>query len=88
MKILEWININLNNDSYILSIMSQYTPYYKCDEYPEINRRLTTYEYEKVLNYALELGLTNGYMQKKSSASKEYTPEFDLTGVNNKKNGE
>ncbi|MBE5926868.1 MAG: radical SAM protein [Lachnospiraceae bacterium] len=81
MSILNWINHNLKKDSYILSLMNQYTPYYKSIEHPEINRRLTTYEYEKVLNYAIELGLTNGYMQERSSAKKEYTPEFDLTGV-------
>ncbi len=83
MKILKWINDNLDKDSYILSLMNQYTPYYKSIDYPEIDRRLTTYEYRKVLDYAIELGMTNGYMQERSSAKKEYTPEFDLTGVNN-----
>ena len=80
-NILEWLNNNLDKDSYILSLMSQYTPCFKCEEHPEINRRLTTYEYDKVLEYAISLGLTNGYMQERSSAKKEYTPPFDLTGV-------
>ena len=48
---------------------------------PEINRRITSYEYNKVLDTAIALGLTEGFMQKKSSAKEEYTPPFDLEGV-------
>ena len=44
-------------------------------------RRITTYEYRRVVNYAMDLGLSSGYMQQKSSAKEEYTPSFDLTGV-------
>ena len=61
--------------------MSQYTPFYHASDYPEINRRITTYEYEKVLDEAVRLGLTDGYMQEKSSAKEEYTPAFDLEGI-------
>jgi putative pyruvate formate lyase activating enzyme len=60
--------------------MSQYTPFYKSSEYPEISRRIYTYEYERVLEAAQELGL-EGYMQERSSAKEEYTPDFDLSGV-------
>ena len=49
--------------------------------YPEINRRITSYEYNKVLEEAIDLGLTNGFMQEKSSAKEEYTPPFDLEGL-------
>ena len=34
-----------------------------------------------VVNYAMDKGLVQGYMQQKSSAKEEYTPSFDLTGV-------
>ena len=61
--------------------MSQYTPFYRSADYQEINRRITTYEYEKVLNTAIELGLTDGFMQEKSSAKEEYTPPFELEGL-------
>ena len=60
--------------------MSQYTPFYKAAEHG-IGRRITTYEYRRVVNHAMDLGLTAGYMQQKSSAREEYTPSFDLTGV-------
>ena len=46
-----------------------------------IGRRITTYEYRRVVNYAMDKGLVQGYMQQKSSAKEEYTPSFDLTGV-------
>lgn len=80
-RLLHWIHDNLPPHSFLLSLMSQYTPFYRSKEFPEINRRITTYEYEKVLDTAIELGLTDGYMQKKSSAKEEYTPPFDLSGV-------
>lgn len=80
-RLLFWMKEFLPENSFLLSLMSQYTPFYHSFLYPEINRRITTYEYEKVLDTAVRLGLTNGYMQKKSSAREEYTPPFDLSGV-------
>lgn len=65
---------------FIPSLMSQYTPFYKAAE-QGIGRRITTYEYRRVVNYAVDKGLAAGYMQQKSSAREEYTPDFDLTGV-------
>lgn len=65
---------------FVPSVMSQYTPFYKAAEHG-IGRRITTYEYRRVVNYAVDRGLAAGYMQQKSSAREEYTPDFDLTGV-------
>ena len=65
---------------FLPSVMSQYTPFYKATEHG-IGRRITTYEYRRVVNYAMDKGLVQGYMQQKSSAKEEYTPSFDLTGV-------
>ena len=80
-SILHWIRENLPEEGFLLSLLSQYTPFYKSREYPQINRRLTTYEYDKVLEEAISLGLTKGFMQEKSSAKEEYTPPFDLEGL-------
>lgn len=80
-QLLHWIRDTLPVGQFLLSIMSQYTPFYRSKEFPEINRRITTYEYQKVVEKAISLGLTDGYMQKKSSAKEEYTPSFDLSGV-------
>ena len=65
---------------FIPSLMSQYTPFYKAKE-AGIGRRITTYEYRRVVNYAVDKGLAAGYMQQRSSAKEEYTPAFDLSGV-------
>ena len=69
-----------NPGCFLPSVMSQYTPFYKAAEHG-IGRRITTYEYRRVVNYAMDKGLVQGYMQQKSSAKEEYTPSFDLTGV-------
>lgn len=83
-RLLRWMKDSLPDHGYALSLLSQYTPFYLArdtDAYPEINRRITSYEYDKVVDFALELGLSDGYMQEKSSAKEEYTPPFDLEGV-------
>jgi putative pyruvate formate lyase activating enzyme len=80
-RILKWISENLPKGKYLLSLMSQYTPACKSGGYIELNRRITTFEYESVVNEAVRLGLSNGFMQEKSSAKEEYTPPFDLEGV-------
>lgn len=80
-QLLRWIAETLPKGQYYISLMSQYTPFYKSHEYPELNRRITSYEYQKVVDAALELGLEDGFMQEKSSAKEEYTPPFDLEGL-------
>lgn len=75
-KLLHWMKNYLPEKGFLISLMSQYTPFYQAKNYPEINRRITTYEYQKVVDEALRLGLTDGFMQEKSSAKEEYTPPF------------
>lgn len=65
---------------FIPSLMSQFTPFYRAAE-QGLGRRITSYEYRRIVNEAVALGLTDGYMQEKSSAREEYTPPFDLEGV-------
>ncbi len=67
-------------DSFLLSLMSQYTPYEELEDFPELNRRITTFEYNSVLDEAIRLGF-RGYMQDRSGAKAEYTPDFDLSGI-------
>ena len=80
-RLLHWIKENLPKEQYLLSILSQYTPAFHSTKFPELNRRITTFEYERVVDEAISLGLTNGFMQKKSSAKEEYTPPFNLEGL-------
>lgn len=67
----------------LFSLMSQYTPFgrVKSDSaFAKYNRRITTFEYQKVLNAVIDAGL-EGYMQEKTSAKEEYTPIFDFEGL-------
>lgn len=87
-RLLHWIHDKLPKGQYYISLLSQYTPFFRAakanpggSEFPEISRRITTFEYEKVLNEAIALGLEQGFMQEKSSAKEEYTPPFDLEGL-------
>ena len=79
-KVLQWLNENVKNNC-ILSLMGQYTPYYKSYEYPEINRKLKPLEYKIVLNKALSLGFDNGYFQELESGDEKFIPIWDLKGV-------
>ncbi len=77
-QMAEWNKVDPG--CFVPSVMSQYTPFYKAAEHG-IGRRITTYEYRRVVNYAMDKGLVHGYMQQKSSAKEEYTPSFDFTGL-------
>lgn len=70
-------------DMILFSLMSQYTPMGKVLSDPDLsryNRRITTFEYRKALDAVYEAGL-DGYMQEKSSAKEEYTPDFNFEGL-------
>lgn len=79
-EILKWIKNNLPPDI-VVSLMSQYIPYHKAEQYPEINRRITRREYEKAADYFLKLGFEHGYVQERDSAEETYIPDFDLEGI-------
>jgi len=80
LKILGWLEKNFPKKDILLSLMSQYTPYRHDEEFKELNRRISSFEYSVVAKRAAELGF-EGYLQEKSSAKEEYTPAFDLSGI-------
>ena len=79
-NVLNWINENLPKSVYV-SLMSQYIPYYSAEKYPEINRPITRFEYERVVKHLYKLGLVEGYIQERQSADIQYIPDFNLDGV-------
>ncbi len=79
-NVLNWIKENLPEGVFV-SLMSQYTPYYAAEKYPEINRPITRREYEKVVNHLYKLGLEEGYVQERQSADTQFIPDFNLEGV-------
>ena len=72
---------NRYGDNIFISIMSQYTPCTDLSDYPEINRKLTQEEYDDVVDYAVEIGVENGFLQEGESASESFIPPFNLEGV-------
>ena len=64
-----------------LSLMAQYIPCTDLMDYSEINRKITPREYDKVVNYAIERGISKMFIQEISSADKKYIPQFDFFGV-------
>ena len=80
LAVLEYLHRTYGNDIFI-SVMNQYTPVWKQEKYQELNRKVTRREYEKVLNYAVELGIENGYFQEGETAKESFIPKFDYEGV-------
>ena len=80
MRVLDWLWQTFG-DTIQISLMNQYTPMYKAAEHKGMNRRLTTFEYESVVNHAVDLGITNCYVQEGQTASEKFVPTFDNRGV-------
>lgn len=73
---------NTYGDSIYISIMNQYTPMPGiADKYPELNRKLTAEEYDKLVDYAIDIGVENGFIQEGETASESFIPAFDNEGV-------
>ena len=79
-QLLEWIHDDLGPRTSV-SLMAQYYPVHRAAELPDMNRRLSTEEYEDVRRRFDELGFEEGFAQEPSSASRDYTPDFDSRGV-------
>jgi putative pyruvate formate lyase activating enzyme len=65
-------------ESVVFSLMSQYTPFGKIDEFKELQRKITPREYKKVLSAVEEYGLKNVYLQDRVSADENFIPKWDF----------
>lgn len=79
-KVLRYLHDTYGNDIYI-SIMNQYTPLAHISAFPELNRRVTVREYERVLDFADKIGIERGYMQMEGTAAESFIPPFDGEGL-------
>ena len=79
-NVIKYLYETFKDDIYI-SIMNQYTPLKQVEKYPEINRKVTDKEYDEVVDYAIGLGVVNGFIQEGETASESFIPEFDCEGV-------
>ena len=78
--VIQYLYHTYGNNIY-LSIMNQYTPLPHVAAFPEINRKLTPNEYDEVVDYAIQLGVENGFIQEGNTAEESFIPEFDFTGL-------
>lgn len=77
--ILKYLHDTYQNSIYI-SMMSQFTPI-ALKDYPEINRTVTGREYERLIDYAIKIGITNAFIQEGDVAKDSFIPAFDCEGV-------
>ncbi len=68
-------------DKVYISLMNQYTPLPRAEAYPEINCRVTKREYERLIDYALSLGVENAFIQEGETAKESFIPAFDYEGL-------
>lgn len=80
MQILKYLHETYGDMIYI-SIMNQFTPLSNLEKYPELNRRITDEEYETLVDYAIEIGIENGFIQEGDTAEESFIPAFDCEGV-------
>lgn len=64
-----------------VSLMNQYTPLPHVADYPEINRKLKKFEYDRLVDYAIALGVENGFIQEGETAEESFIPAFTNEGV-------
>lgn len=79
-EILKYLIDTYGTDIYI-SILNQYTPVCKFPDYPELNRKITAREYEKIIAFAIAEGIENGFVQEGDTAKESFIPEFDGRGI-------
>lgn len=79
-KIIDTIYKNFGDNVYI-SLMNQYTPMYNAKIFPEINKPINEKHYDSIINYALSIGVKNGFIQESGSNSEKFVPNFNNEGV-------
>ena len=79
-KILKELYQTYGNQIYY-SIMNQFTPLAGLEHYPELNRTISSEEYEELIDFAVELGIENGFVQEGGTAEESFIPAFDGEGI-------
>ena len=79
--VIDWVAENFKQGQILFSLMHQYIPCGDSYKYPEINRKVSKAEYEKVENYLFASGIEDGFVQEEDAASNEFVPLFDGSGI-------
>jgi putative pyruvate formate lyase activating enzyme len=86
-RILEYIS-KTYGDAVWFSLMNQYTPRFKTDAFPELHLPPSDDEYDELIDFAVDLGLKNGFMQEEGASSERFIPSFDLSGIPRRENSD
>lgn len=78
--VVKYLYETYGNQIYI-SLMNQYTPLPHVEEFPEINRKLKKFEYDRLVDYAISLGVEQGFIQEGETAEESFIPAFTNEGV-------
>ena len=79
-QILRYLHETFKNDIYV-SIMNQYTPLSQVSGIPSLNRRVSDREYEKTVDFAIRIGIENGFIQEGETCLESFIPAFDCEGI-------
>lgn len=83
-KVISYLYERFGDNIYI-SIMNQYTPMKSVTDtdslYPELGRKVTDEEYDALVDYAIEIGIENGFIQEGETAKESFIPDFDMEGI-------
>lgn len=81
-KIVCYLYSTYGNKIY-MSLMNQYTPLETLDQerYPELSRRVSDRSYDKLIDYAIEIGVEQAFIQEGETAKESFIPPFTLEGV-------
>ncbi len=79
-SVIKYLYQTFGNHIY-LSIMNQYTPYGNIANHPELHRQIRKKDYDKLIDYAISLGVENAFIQEGRTASESFIPDFDYKGV-------
>lgn len=80
-KILKYLH-DTYGDAVFISIMNQYTPMQGIKlNFPELNRKVSSEEYDELVDYAIDIGIENGFIQEGETASESFIPAFDGSGL-------
>ena len=80
-RVIDWVAETFEPGDVLFSLMRQYIPHGKAEDYPELNRKVTDEEYQAVEDHLFDSGIEDGFVQDEDSASKDFIPSFDGTGV-------
>lgn len=78
-KVMDYI-FDTYGDNVYISLMNQYTPMYKAENFKEINRPLKKEHYDALIDYCLNKGIKNAFIQDEGTCSEGFVPKFDFSG--------